>query len=287
MASISELQAQKRKLNASLAEIRLKAKRIKHNTSRQHRTIKRAWILDDKCLKTVLAVYIVSDSSCEAAVAYLKKLGRQRRWGVKKDSELEVMVLHAVLAADFNILATFADPDAAQETIVMRAAIEFTTQWRLVAWCKEQNQKGIAPRTSLMLDRWEHLRTGAPVHVRPKRWGVSAAASARMRIFRLRRSFHGRVGKFRIRERLPVDVMQFKVGHTSSLVRQLSRLPRCPPIRPPELCNADAAPMPARLQCILSSGCALARFGVVPTLPNGRSARTQPKLWRQTGELRR
>ena len=287
MTSISDLQEQKRKLDASLTQIRLKAKRIKHNTSRQHRSIQRAWALDDKCLKIVLAVYMVSDSSCDAAVAYLKKLGRKRRWAVKNDSELESMVLHAVLAADGNILAAFADPDVAQETIVMRAAIEFTTQWQLVAWCKEQNQKGIAPPTSLMLDRWEQLRTVVPMHVRPRRWGVSAAASARMRILRLRRSFHGRVGKFRIRERLPVDVMQFKVGHTSSLVRQLSRLPRCPPIRPPELCNADAAPMPARLQCILSSGCALARFGVVPSLPNGRSARTQPKLWRQTGELRR
>ena len=48
------------------------------------------------------------------------------------------MATHACLAAGGNILAAFADPDAPQGMIVMRAAIEFTTHWRLVARCKEQ-----------------------------------------------------------------------------------------------------------------------------------------------------
>ena len=79
--------------------------------------------------------------------------------------------------------------------------------------------------------------------------------------------------------------MQETFEDASSLVRQFARLPRCSPIRPPELGNA--ARMLARPQNILSSGCAFARFGVAPTWPCGRSARTKPQLWHQTSELRR
>ena len=84
MVSISQLQEQKRKLNASLDEMRSKAKRIKPHTSGQHRSSKRDWVLEGNCLKLVLATYMLSDSSCEATLAFLEKLGRLR-WAVKKD----------------------------------------------------------------------------------------------------------------------------------------------------------------------------------------------------------
>ena len=83
MASISELLGQKRKLNASFGEIRLKAKRIKPQTSGQHRSIERGRALEDHCLKVILAFYMLSERSCEATLAFLEKLGRQR-WTVKK-----------------------------------------------------------------------------------------------------------------------------------------------------------------------------------------------------------
>ena len=252
MVSISDLQAQKRALDASLAEVRSSAKRLKSKASRQQKSRDNQWRLDGKFLKITLAIFVLT-SSCDAAVAYLIKLGRKRRWVAKDTPDLEPIVLNAVLAADLHILAAFADPDAVEEAVVLRAAVNFATQWRLVEWCKEQNHKGIAPNTSLMLDRWEQLRAVVPAHVRPNMWGVSASAAARVRVWRLRRCFNGRIGKFRVGERLPVGVMLQKVDYTSPCVCQFARSPAHPLRRPLAVARARAAQMRSRrypLHCL-------------------------------------
>ena len=282
MASISDLQAQKRQLDASLGEVRSLAKRIKCKASRHQRSVERQWVLDGKFLKITLAVYILTGSSCEAAVAYLVKLGRKRQWAAKDTSDLESIVLNAVLAADIHVLAAFADPDAVEEASVLCAAVHFATQWRLVAWCKEQNHKGVAPSTSLMLDRWEQLRMVVPAHVRPNMWGVSTAAAARMRVLRLRRCFHGRIGKFRVGERLPVDVMQEKVEHTSPLSCQFARRPARPPCRPPAVARARTAQTRAR-RCNL---CSL-RVVATPIRRCDQRARVLPLLRHRPCRLQR
>ena len=116
------------------------------------------------------------------------------------------------LTADINQLVSLSNVDRHDDSHVLRAATDYVWQWRLASWTAQQNDKGITPPTSLVLDQWAKNRMAVPMDLRPPYWGSTALASARMRALRWRRKFGGRIGAIRVRQHTPVDVMQSKVS---------------------------------------------------------------------------
>ena len=217
------LNIRKRALNAELAEVRLAARRLRSKEARRRSSFERAWLISDMDLRTSLAIYMLSSYAHEPAVAYLRRIGRQRRWPWKEDTELKSLLENEFLAASVDELSMLSEWDATIDNRVMRVAADFAWQWRLVTWTNAQNLKGIAPPTSLVLDEWARRRAEVPSHLRPCHWGNVALASARMRALRWRRRFEGRVGGIQAQEHIPIDVMQDKalLDHVQSFTSVL------------------------------------------------------------------
>ena len=111
-------------------------------------------------------------------------MGRQHRWPQKSDTQLIVFVGDMFLAADNNQLASLPNADHHDDSRVLRAAADYVWQWRLASWTAQQNDKGITPPTSLVLDQWATNRIAVPMDLRPPYWSSIAFASTRMRALR-------------------------------------------------------------------------------------------------------
>ena len=186
----------KRALKAELAEVNLAAKRLRAMEATRLSASSRVWLIEGAKLEILLTIYVLADCRHEPAVSYLRRIGRQHRWPQKSDTELTVLVQDMFLAADINQLANLANFDNRDDIHRLRTATDHVWQWRLSSWTAQQNDKGITPPTSLVLDQWAKNSIAVP----------------RMRALQWRRKFGGRIGAIRVRQHTPVDVMQSKVS---------------------------------------------------------------------------
>ena len=141
-------------LKAELADVRRAAKRLKEKESAQRSASDRAWLIDGVKLILILTIFVLVDCRHEPAVSYLRRLGRQHRWPSKSDTELTVLVEEMFLTADISqpvLPSSWVNHGGSR---VLRAATDYVWQWRLANWTTLQNNKGIAPPTSLVLDEW-------------------------------------------------------------------------------------------------------------------------------------
>ena len=153
-----------------------------------------------------LATYAIS-GSVEPGVVFLRQTGRTRHWAERSDSELSDLVLDAFGRAGGDELLALVNEEETPDLAALRLAWKFVTQWRVSLWIAAQNRKTISPASSLVLDRFEALRLEAPPTARPPPWGTSDSSTARMKVFRLRKTYHGRWGRFAARDDLPVADM--------------------------------------------------------------------------------
>ena len=202
----------KRALKAELAQVHLAAKRLRAMEATRLSASSRVWLIEGIRLEILLTIYVLADCRHEPAVSYLRRIGRQHRWPQKSDTELTVLVQDMFLAADINQLANLANFDNRDDIHRLRAATDYVWQWRLSSWTAQQNDKGITPPTSLVLDEWAKSCMAVPLDLRPPYWGNAAFASSRMRALRWRRRFGGRIGAIRVCQHTPVDVMQNKAS---------------------------------------------------------------------------
>ena len=220
----------KRALTAELADVHRAAKRVRKREATRRSASARVWLVEGVKLNIVLAIYVLADCRHEPAVSYFRRMGRQHRWLQNSDTELIVLVEDLFLAADINQLASLSNVDHHDGSHVLRAATDYVWQWRLASWTAQQNDKGITPPTSLVLDQWAKNRIA---DLRPPYLDSTAFASARMRALRWRRKFGGRIGAIRVRQHTPVDVMQSKVSSMKMVhanARQRSHIDHIVPI---------------------------------------------------------
>ena len=220
----------KRALTAELADVHRAAKRLRKREATRRSASARVWLVEGVKLNIVLAISVLADCRHEPAVSYLRRMGRQHRWPQKSDTELIVLVEDLFLAADINQLASLSNVDHHDDSHVLRAATDYVWQWRLASWTAQQNDKGITPPTSLVLDQWAKNRIA---DLRPPYLDSTAFASARMRALRRRRKFGGRICAIRVHQHTPVDGMQSKVSSMKIVhanARQRSHIDHIVPI---------------------------------------------------------
>ena len=207
---VEALRGRKRELATELSSLRLQAKRARHNVVRRLSSVEREWLVSGTLLKVTLAIYMLTDYSPDASAAYLTRVSRQRRWVSKPNTEVAALVEDLFLKAELSDLVLLSDWCSDVGDHIMQKAADFAWQWRLVAWSRKQNYKGIAPPTAVVLDEWARTRLDVPVHLRPAGWGHSTLDSARMRVMRWRRRFAGRSALIPAREHIPLETMRNK-----------------------------------------------------------------------------
>ena len=93
----------------------------------------------------------------------------------------------------------------------LAAAVRWVEQWRVVSWCRSQNEKGIVPGTTALLEQFQARRFEWPHDVRPPPWGSIEKSSTRIRMTRLRQRWRGRFGKAAVREDIDTPTLRNKV----------------------------------------------------------------------------
>ena len=111
---------------------------------------------------------------------------------------------------EFTRLTSLASPTNEE---AMKVAVRVVEEWRLAQWVARLNEEqGVAPPTSLVLERSEQARSRLPEALRPPRVGVAAEAKARMWALRWRQRHGGRHGRVRVREDVPLEEQRAKVA---------------------------------------------------------------------------
>ena len=78
--------------------------------------------IEDIKLKIILTMYALADCRHEQAVSHIKRMGRQRRWPQKANTELTVFVEDMFLAADRAQLVDLSNFDDHDDSHTLRAA---------------------------------------------------------------------------------------------------------------------------------------------------------------------
>ena len=168
----------------------------------------RAWVLSGQLRDEALLIFMLADCDSDPAVKHLASRARQHHWPDKDCTDIAALVSSAFLEAGFPTLAALLDTDAPSNQRALTHADGHVHQWSLAQWTKRQNAKGVAPSTQSVLDQCEAARAVLPASVRPRSWGKGGAARAKAS--RWRKRFKGRYAKLRVRQDVPVPVMQEK-----------------------------------------------------------------------------
>ena len=209
---LGALHSRKRMIDSQLSETRRCLKRARAAQARADSLESKAWAIVGQMREIVLIAYIHADYQTEAAVVYMRSLGRQMHWPDRSDEELERLVTDLFLAADVEELVQLTSESATLHPYVMESAMSYVNQWRVASWVTLQNCKGIAPTSQAVLNEFESARLQLPGESRTPTLGLKADASTRKRLSRWRKRFGGRIGKIRAREEISADSLRFKVS---------------------------------------------------------------------------
>ena len=211
-----------RQLAEAKRQLRAEADRKKKAEARR----RAQWKLDLQVQRVALILYDLAGGNKEAAAAFLNKTAAKRKWEARPLTELIDEVRELFLRTDLEEYAALVDVFNPTDAGAMRVALCFWEEWSLAEWTKEANQeKGVAPRADVLLQRLEERRQRLPEAVRPPGKGSVFEPRARMWLTRWRRRWGGKHGAIRTRDELPVQEMRDKAPMINLLCRDV----RSPP----------------------------------------------------------
>ena len=194
-----------------LADARRELRAEKDRKKKMKARRRAQWQLDVQTQRVALILYDLAGYSKEAAVAYLGKTAATRKWEARPLAELRNEVGELFLQADLGEYAGLVDVANPIDAVAMRAALRFWEEWSLKEWAKQANQdKGVAPRADVLLQRLEERRQRLPAAAQPRAKGSVTEPRARMWLSRWRRRWGGKHGAIRARGDLPVEDMRGK-----------------------------------------------------------------------------
>jgi hypothetical protein len=207
---VSELQQQKRELDAALAEGRRQEKRARLHERDAQRSAARSWQLGPFLAHTALIIYSLAGYTAAPAGKFILNAGRQRQWPDKTEEDLEKMVEDLFLDISLEELDALTDQGSPADERAMKKALAVVEEWKLVVWAKALNDRGLAPSTSSVLQQLDSSCSRLPAEVRPRDVGSSDQTRARMWCLRWRSRWGARHGQIRVREDISVAEMMSK-----------------------------------------------------------------------------
>ena len=161
--------------------------------------------------QVALIMYFLSGHNADACAAYLQKQARRRGGATVDPPVLARLVEDWFMSADIGYFVGATQEGAAGENVgLCRRARTFLREWELAQWVRQQNRsKGIAPSTSLVLERFNDAAAAestaaapAPKHA----W----LPSGRMWARRWRLRWGARLSRIPATELLPLDAKRAK-----------------------------------------------------------------------------
>ena len=199
-------------LRAALAEIGREKKAMARKVKSAEERRRTAWVLTPFVRDVVLIAYVLAGYTADPAAKYLATEARKRSWPSKSEEDLKKEAEDVFLRCeDMAELADLTCLTCPAHVGATKVAVRVVEEWRLAQWVARLNERqGVAPATSLVLERAEQARLLLPEALRPRPFGVATEAKARMRAMRWRRRHGGRHGRIRVREDTPLEERRAK-----------------------------------------------------------------------------
>ena len=196
---IAELFAKRDGLHVALQAVGCELSRAVRKRGLEEQRAARMWKLTDITKKTILILYVKSGYRVCAAVAFLAMEARRRQWCPKQDTDLAGIVEAEFLRADVDMLAGLVDEEQPSDVDTLKRALAFFQEWLVADWVHNVNRRqGVAPPTSLVLEKFAGQRSRHAEGVRPRDIGTVAEGKARKWVGGWRKRWGGRYGRVRL-----------------------------------------------------------------------------------------
>ena len=202
---------QRSAVKAALAETRRKLRSEAAKKRAADKREARAWNLTGWLGHVVVILYFLSNRQAEPVLMFLRSESRRRRWPAKSDEDAMEQVEDAFLAISLEDLLALTDMEEPRDPPAMLEASRRYEEWRLAMWVERLNaRQGVAPPTSLVLERHAQGCAALPDAARPKARGVAAQSFARRWALAWRRRHGARHGLIPAREDVPLEERRAK-----------------------------------------------------------------------------
>ena len=206
--------------NLSLARARVRAERKKQG--REDKKNESAWRLSEWQRHVLLIIYALAGFTATPAMKFLASDALRRKWPAKSEEELQVLVEGVFLDvndAELNDLCYLPEP---RDPAAAKEAVRWSEEWRVAKWIQVLNDRGVAPPTASVLERFEQQRQAVPEGVRPDARGSAAETRGRMYARRFRARWGAKHQRIRPREDLTPEEMRQKAGRGESINQRSS-----------------------------------------------------------------
>ena len=198
-------------LASSRLNIASELKLVMRALRKQQRENASVWALTPQACDTILAIYILSGYSMDAAGKYLQDLAASRGWPAKAQGQLRRTVEDLFLASDSDKLASLTNIAEPSQPRLLQNAIRYVREWKVFSWTRRLNlDRGVAPSTSMlvrkaMAEGVQPCASRAPLRpcVRIPRWALKWSR-------RWRKRWNARIGKIRAREMVSCEEARTK-----------------------------------------------------------------------------
>ena len=206
----AELQANVDAVNKEIAATRKRLRAEADKQKQERRKEKNAWKLKEGLRNVLLIAYVLAGYTAIAAAKYLIGEAARRKWSVKPEEEVRMLIEDLFLAATEQELADLCHLPDPKDPRAAKMAVRLVEEWRLAAWVENLNYaRGVAPSTEAVLQRLGQQLQALPAGVRPDAPGVSAEGRARMWAMRWRRKWGAKYGSIRPKEDIqPAEMRQ-------------------------------------------------------------------------------
>ena len=223
VAAMDALLQQRAEVKAALSETRRKLREEAAKKRAADKREARAWNLTGSLGHIVLILYFLANRQAEPVLMFLRSESRKRHWPTRSDEDVMEQVSDMFLAISLEDLLALTDMDEPKDPPALLEASRRYEEWRLAMWVERLNaRQGVAPSTSLVLERHAQSCAALPEAARPRARGVAAQGFARKWAFAWRKRHGARHGLIPAREDVPLEERRAKardnMGTNSTIV---------------------------------------------------------------------
>ena len=211
--STLELAAQKRRLDAELAQVGEALAKARRANRAAEAARGRQWVLTEELANVVILMCWQAGGAVAPAVKFLSGVGRQR-WPAapRSDGEIAALVDECFAGAEMAKLLSLTDPTNPSDPAAARTAARYVQEWAVHGWASALNtEKEVAPRAQTVLAKCEEHRSQCAGGAQPPPRGVVTSGGSRKWLSRWRARWGGFYGRLRVRDEPPLDEMRAKV----------------------------------------------------------------------------
>ena len=212
----------KSQINQDLKALAAQRQHIVAKERRAARAAERFWQLTSNMRRALLFIYEQSEWNFAPCVLFLKRVRASMRWPEMREQDMHALIQNEFLQCDLESLLTY-NPNSDGNDCWARLAAKLVQEWNIITWGRDLNSHGVAPSTACMLEKISCHCDAAPNAVLKRTCFGRPSNVARTWACRFRQRWGAKLGRAKIADDMPLDVLRYKVSGFAKLRLRIVR----------------------------------------------------------------